>query len=315
MAVKALTKAQRFIIDAGADIHLDRATVEDAAYLARQFVQATLPHSDPKADTWGRQNGNFTLGIQAGFNIKTKQSYGLPYGIIPRLLLFWITTEAVKTKSPRLELGASLADFMRQIGLDPTHGGPRSDAKRLQEQMTRLFQARISFMQDLENDQDTGAAWMNMQVSRRGVFWWNTKTPEQSTLWNSWIEIERDFFEAITAAPIPIDTRALKALKRSPLALDLYSLLCYEAFRVERTGQERFIPWDGLMKQLGADYQSATALKDFKAKVRAALRKVSAVMPGLRCMTKESGLHILPGSQLAIPQKPAAPTIVNKDGR
>lgn len=315
MTVKAITKAQRAIIDAGADIHLDRATVEDAAYLARQFVQATLPHSDPKANTWSRQNGNFTLGIQAGFNIKTGQSYGLPYGIIPRLLLFWITTEAVKTKSPRLELGASLADFMRQVGLDPTHGGPRSDARRLQEQMTRLFQARISFMQDLENGHDIGTAWINMQVSRRGVLWWNPKTPEQSTLWNSWIEIERDFFEAITAAPIPIDTRALKALKRSPLALDLYSLLCYEAFRVERTSRERFIPWGGLMKQLGADYQSATALKDFKAKVRAALRKVSAVMPGLQCLTKESGLHILPGSQLAIPQKPAAPTLVGKDER
>ena len=305
MTVKALTKAQRAIIDAGADIHLDRATVEDAAYLARQFVQATLPHSDPKADTWGRQNGNFTLGIQAGFNIKTGQSYGLPYGIIPRLLLFWITTEAVRTKNPRLELGASLAGFMREVGLDPTHGGPRSDARRLQEQMTRLFQARISFMQDLQNGPDSGTAWLNMQVSRRGVLWWNPKTPEQSTLWNSWIEIEPDFFEAITAAPIPIDTRALKALKRSPLALDLYSLLCYEAFRAERTGRERFIPWGGLMKQLGADYEGEAGSKNFKAKVRAALRKVSVVLPRLRCMASEDGLHILPGGQLAIPQKSA----------
>ena len=131
-----MTKAQRAIVNAAAEIRLGRATTEDAAYLARQFAQATLPHSDPKTETWSRQNGNFTLGIQAGFNVKTGKSCGLPYGIIPRLLLFWITTEALKTKSPRLELGASMAGFMREVGLDPGHGGKRSDGHRLQVQMT-----------------------------------------------------------------------------------------------------------------------------------------------------------------------------------
>ena len=185
---KPLTKAQRAIVNAGTEIRLDRATAADAAYLARQFVQATLPHSDPKADTWSRQNGNFTLGIQAGFNVKTGKSYGLPYGIIPRLLLFWITTEALKTKSPRLELGASMAGFMREVGLDPGHGGKRSDGQRLQVQMTRLFQARISFMQDVQDGAKEGSAWLNMQVSRKGVLWWNPRSPAQGSLWNSWIE-------------------------------------------------------------------------------------------------------------------------------
>ena len=69
--VKAITKAQRAIVDAGADIRMDRPILEDAAYLARQFVQATLPHSDPKADRWRRVNGRFALGINAGFNPAT----------------------------------------------------------------------------------------------------------------------------------------------------------------------------------------------------------------------------------------------------
>jgi hypothetical protein len=236
---RPLTKAQRAIVNAAAEIRLDRATPEDAAYLARQFVQATLPHSDPKTETWSRQNGDFTLGIQAGFNVKTGKSYGLPYGIIPRLLLFWITTEALKTKSPRLELGASMAGFMREVGLDPGHGGKRSDGHRLQVQMTRLFQARISFMQDVQDGANEGSAWLNMQVSRKGVLWWNPRNPAQGSLWNSWIELERDFYEAITAAPIPIDVRALRALKRSPLTLDLYALLCYEVYLAWSTRGER----------------------------------------------------------------------------
>jgi hypothetical protein len=120
-----------------------------------------------------------------------------------RLLLFWITTEALKTKSPRLELGARMAGFMPEVGLDTGHGGKRSDGHRLQVQMTRLFQARISFMQDMQDGANEGSAWLNMQVSRKGVLWWNPRNPAQGSLWNSWIELERDFCEAITAAPIP----------------------------------------------------------------------------------------------------------------
>lgn len=230
----------------------------------------------------------------------------MPYGIIPRLLLFWITTEALKTKSPRLELGASMASFMREVGLDPAHGGKRSDSHRLQEQMTRLFQARISFMQDVQDGENEGNAWLNMQVSRKGVLWWNPRNPGQGTLWNSWIELEKDFFEAITAAPIPIDVRALRALKRSPLALDLYALLCYEIYRVERTGRARFIPWRAVAKQLGADYEGDNAAKELARKARAALRKIGAVMPGLRLGDMKGGLSVMPGSLLAIPQKATA---------
>jgi hypothetical protein len=106
---KPLTKAQRAILDTAVAIRHEASTIEDVAFLARQFVQATLPHSDPKSDTWRRVNGNFALGIQAGFDPETGTTYGVPYGVIPRLLLFWITTEAVRTKNPRLVLGASPA--------------------------------------------------------------------------------------------------------------------------------------------------------------------------------------------------------------
>ena len=302
-----LTVARQKLLDRATEIRLDQATPEDISFLARQFVQATLPHSDPKANTWSRQNGSYTLGIQAGYDVKTGKSYGLPFGVIPRLLLFWITTEAVRTKNPRLELGASLADFMREVGLNPdTGGGVRGDARRLQDQALRLFQARISFVQDLQDGDAEGQEYQNMQVSRKGVFWWSTRSPAQTTLWNSWVELERDFFEAITASPIPVDTRALRALKRSPLALDLYALLCYETFRVQRTGRPRFIPWAAVARQLGADYEGEHAAKELGRKARAALRKIAAVMPTLRLGDAKGGLSVLSGSAPAIAAKPKA---------
>src|SRR5262249_53508445 len=149
---------------------------------------------------------------------------GYPYGTIPRLLLFWITTEAVLTKSPKLELGNSYSSFLRDLGLDPkTGGGRRGDAHRTRIQSRRLFTTRISFIQELSTSTLEGEARMHMSVARRSVLWWDPKSPDQMDLWGSWVELSDDFFRAITASPVPLDLRALQALKRSPLALDLYA--------------------------------------------------------------------------------------------
>ena len=66
---------------------------------------------------------------------------------------------------------------------------------------------------------------------------------------------------SFTAAPIPLDTRALRALKRSPLALDFYGLLTYRAFVASRKGVAQYVTWEDLRRQFGADYSSP---KDFR---------------------------------------------------
>ena len=137
---KSLTPAILKLLDAGSVIFDKPATTKEAVYMASELVQCTLPHKDPKKiPVWIRRNGNFTLAIQAGTNLKTGESYGYPYGIIPRLILFWIITEAIRTKSRRLELGHSLRQFMAELGLDSSRGGKFSDARRLRNQMERLF--------------------------------------------------------------------------------------------------------------------------------------------------------------------------------
>jgi hypothetical protein len=41
---------------------------------------------------------------------------------VPRILLAWMTTEAVRTQSRELVLGDSLSRFMRSLDLVPTGG-------------------------------------------------------------------------------------------------------------------------------------------------------------------------------------------------
>lgn len=288
------------LIDAAAKI-LDEPDAAETAYMARQLVQCTLPHSDPgDLPAWGRSNGSFSLGLRPGWDFAKGRSMGIPYGTIPRLLLFWVTTEAVRTKNRRLELGDTLSGFMRELGLDPRQGGKKSDAHRLREQMVRLFSASISFQKNSPSG-SSGTAWLTMPVAPKAELWWSPRQPDQAALWGSWVELGEEFFTAITASPVPLDTRALRALKRSPLALDLYSLLTYRAFVANRKSAAQYLSWVDLERQLGTDYADT---KDFRRKANAALQKIQTVLPGLRIARQIGGFVVLPDSLPAIPARP-----------
>jgi len=170
------------------------------------------------------------LSIRPGYktdpNTGARCCVGYPYGVIPRLLLFWMTTEVVRTPDRRLKLGDSLSGFMRELGLNPDNGGTgakRSDARRLKDQTERLFRATISF--DEASAERT--RWLDMPVAPKGELWWDPQHPDQNDLFGSWIELGEDFYQALREAPVPVDMRTLRALKQSPLALDLYTWLAY----------------------------------------------------------------------------------------
>ena len=278
---------------------------EARAYAARQLVQATLTHRSPKGSPpeWFRTNGNYTLAIRPGYKTDAATGerccVGYPFGSIPRLLLFWMTTEAVVTRRRRLELGDTLAAFMRELGLDPSRGGKRSDAHRLREQMERLLRASISFEYSRKEPSHIQDDWVNMQVTAKGHLWWNLHNSDQLNLFESYIELSHEFYEAITAHPVPADFRALRALKQSPLALDLYAWIAYRAHRVNQHERGVFVTWRQLQEQVGADFADT---KNFKAKIKPALAKVLALYPQLRVRIVDGGIELKPGPNL-IPQR------------
>ena len=75
-------------------------------FMAKMLVQTTLPHRAQPGTQYTRTDGDVTLSITDIGNV------GLPYGAYPRLILVWMTTEALRTGERRLELGRSLSSFM-----------------------------------------------------------------------------------------------------------------------------------------------------------------------------------------------------------
>ena len=103
----------------------------DLGFMARTMALCSLPRSNPgNRLQYKRTNGPFTLGMIAGLGNK------LPYGNLPRLLLAWVSTEAVRTQSRELVLGRSLSKFMRTFGVYDSSGRTQT---RLRNQMKRLF--------------------------------------------------------------------------------------------------------------------------------------------------------------------------------
>ena len=84
----------------------------------------------------------------------------------------------------------------------------------------------MSFQRPIEEDHRQGT-----EVAPKSELWWDPKHPEQGALWGSYIVLREDFFEALVAFPVPVDMRLLRALKRSPLALDLYVCVTWRVFR------------------------------------------------------------------------------------
>lgn len=250
-------------------------------YMARALVQATLPHKATKENEFTRDNGLFSLTILAPSKV------GLPYGSIPRLLLSWMTTEAVYTRSPVLELGPTLSAFMAQLGL-ARQGGKRGDITRLKKQTESLFCSTIS-CQYKDEAMTTGGGF---NIAKEYLLWWNPKAPDQMPLWKSTVTLGADFFKEIVSRPVPVDMRALKLLKRSPMSLDIYFWLTY---RMSYLQKDTVIPWLLLQMQFGADYaQDEQGLRNFRKKFIERLKKVHEIYKAAKVFEVEHGLLLKP---------------------
>jgi len=246
-------------------------------FMARAMVQATLPHRKVEGNEFTRVNGNYSLSIMAPSRI------GLPYGTIPRLLLAWVTTEAVKTKERELELGDSLSAFMRELDMVPT-GGRWGSITRLKDQTRRLFASSITAIYE----KGPAFAVVNQAVADSATFWWDTKSPEQAGLWKSSVILSEKFYHEVIDRPVPIDMRAIKALKKSPMALDIYTWLTY---RMSYLKKPAVIPWSAVAAMFGSDY---ALLRQFKAAFLVELKKVVLIYPQVQVEPTEHGLLIRP---------------------
>jgi hypothetical protein len=255
----------------------------DPQFLHALFCQLGLPRRPTTERIFERASGNASLLIEAGrwFTGLHWEPQPLPYGTRPRLVLINICSEAVRTKSPVVDVGESVRAFLRRLGID-CGGQSMANFKR---QMIALSCCRMQL--GYVNNGKVGQVEAQ-PVSRFEA--WLSDEEGQRGLWPGELELSRPFFESLMNHAVPLSNEAIGHLQHSALALDVYSWLAHRLYRIESNAGQ-FLSWAVLKAQFGQEFAET---REFRRTFLEALNKAREVYPDARMDVVRGGLKLLP---------------------
>jgi len=251
--------ADRVVVDSAFRVMVDDTL--QASFLYSGFCLLALPHqrvyaTDPQTGTkmptkFGRDWGQNRLEIEPGYlpGRTNQQLWDVPYGSLARLVLLYLQTEAVKSQSPRIEVGPSMRAWLHRLGVS-TGGKSYRDLKK---HMLRFNAARMTFLWP----EDAGKlGFQRVNLIRSGVLvpdGGKDAEPElQGRLWADEVELDPDFYTALKKHPVPVQEAAVRELNNSSLALDIYVWLAY---RLHALQEPMRVSWRALHEQFGSTYR------------------------------------------------------------
>ena len=228
-----------------------------------------------------RQDGQYTLVINPKPVVERidgqqrLHSLGVPYGSLPRVVLIHIMTEAVRTRSRHIVLGSTFTDWMRRMGFRTISYGPRGSATLIKEQLDRLLACEwmIRWDSNAENvEREFGVKEIKLTNEYAGI-------DRKAGAFMREIYMTEGFFEHLRQHAVPLNENAIRQLRDSATALDLYTWLAYRLPRVS-TKRPAAMSWQQLAVHFGNDGKN---IRKFRQTVRDAWeRHVSAVYPEAR---------------------------------
>ena len=204
----------------------------------------------------------------------------IPWGPKARLIMAHLSTEALKNRSPTIEVAASFTAFLRDLGFE-RRGGARGNIKPFREQLQALAACRMEV-----------AAWDGKRSAQLDVKpfskmeLWFSDNPDQQSLWPTTIQFSAEFYREIEQHALPVDVRALRALSNSARKLDL---LFWITYRMTRLRARLVLDWKPLKDQFGEGFGRE---RDFRAQLTEDLASVTELFPKLPVKLTERGLEM-----------------------
>jgi hypothetical protein len=249
-------------------------TDEAILYQHSVLCQTCLPFRDPgdQVRSVERSNGLVSLVVAAGqaFHPDTRRfvDVGLPYGPKPRLVLYHLNAEALRTQSPIIELEDSLTAFVkRTLGLDPKGRNIRT----VKDQLTRLSAADFRIGTVVSE----GRAVTLKGCVIEGFDLWVTRDAQQRMLWPTTVQFSQRYFESLARHAVPLNEIAITHLSHNAMALDIYTWLAQRLHRIGE-GKSVLVPWASLWEQFGHGY---ARIRKFRSVFTSTLKQVKVVYP------------------------------------
>lgn len=252
-----------------------------------------LPRKKVEGHKFIRTNGNASLILTAPPQvINGKEVFRpLPYGTTPRLIMYYISTEAVKTKSRLIDIGENTRQFLTRLGID-TNGGPRGGYTRFQYQMNLFSNAHMDL--SWTNTQEDGRTLHNQVTADPVASFkaWLSHDDTQLGMWPAELQLSETFYETLINHAVPLRDEAVSAIKKSSLALDIYNWLAHRLPRVNPNKPLK-LSHNNLYEQFGQEYIGKNGRDNFKKTFRKELDKVRLVYPsGDRAVKKVAGGYL-----------------------
>jgi len=281
------TARQEKLVKTAAEIAAERPDEEDRAFMHSIMCQVGLPRSKVEGSTFERKSGGAGLLVEAGklWDGKDFVQQPIPYGPMPRLMLAWMNTYAVRFNTPEIPVGDSASEFLRMLGKN-TNGGRNSAFATFRKQVQALSACRMTL-----GFNANGRAHTYEGKPIKHFDAWLGSHNEQRPLWPGVVTFSQDYYDTLKNHAVPIDLRAYLALKGSALAMDVYLWMAQRLHRIE--GRPLILHWAALRDQFAQEYQGKDADKDFKKKFLPALRAVLAVYPQAKVKQVTGGLMLM----------------------
>ncbi len=285
---------------------LDRKEVEAAAaYLANEdgsigflysgWCQAALPHKRlPDAQGWQITGEHVTLVVEPGMRPTPSgipEPIGVPYGSRARLIMLYMQSEALRTRSREIELGRSLRAWLSRMGI--SIGGKSMVAVR--EQAERISSCRLTLR--IKIGKATGL--INQNIVDTAIFLDNGEA-KQPSLFNETAKLSEGFYEQLSKHSVPLEESAIKAINNNSMALNIYAWLAYRLHSLEKPCP---ISWTALKQQFGNGFVD---IRNFRPKFISNLNLSLAVYPAARVDLEERGCILYPAKPPVAPSTSVA---------
>ena len=215
----------------------------------------------------------------------------LPWGPKARLVLMHLCSEALRQKSPTIEIADTFTAFVRDLGF-ADNGGRGGALTAFKEQLNAL--AACTMRMNFSNDEQTKNRAI---VPIEGFDIWLSDNPAQRSLWPSTVTFGATMFESLKRHALPVNVRAVKAFAGSARKLDLYFWLGY---RLHNIDQPLHLSWNALTEQFGEGFSRP---RDFQRQLAEELGHITEVFPKLPVKLTSNGLSLQPAGPdvLALP--------------
>ena len=279
-AREMLPARQRLLADIAAEVMADEEQRIGICYTG--FCLTALPHKRLEDTTpWEKRGHKVTLLVEPG-RLRTAghtKLYGVPYGARPRMILLYLQTQAIRTKSREVALGRSMRDWMERMGL--AVGG--ETARALREQAARISACSLKFFWE-----DGSADGFERGAIVRSGLRFHAEDAAQGSLWEDRVVLDETFYMALRDHPVPLLEAAIRQLRDRLMSLDIYVWL---AWRCHQLGRPTPISWTALHNQFGSGYK---AVRQFKPRFVEALAAAAAAYPEARIDIEEPGIILNP---------------------